>query len=565
MVDTSNQRVRDLLDRWRVVKESRVTFNRDCEEIARRIFPAYANSFTQPPVIEGGLLGLSNGHGRQPAGAYARDQVDATGANALWKFASVLESMLTPRNSRWHALVPSDKTLLKRRTIQLWFQELTDRLFSYRENTAANFASQRFDTYLSLGAFGNGVLFTDKLDQRFGPGFRYKACPVGEVHFCENHQGMPDTVFRNFALTARQAVQKWGPERVGKKILECYNDPKKKDTPFSFLHCVSPREDYNPRRLDITGMMYQSEYLWEHAKDDESIIAHEGYHSFPYSVSRYITGPGEIYGRSPAMQVLPSLRLLNEQKKTLLKQGHRAADPPILAHDDGVMNDINMTPGHITYGGVNDEGRALIQPFAVGTPALNKEMMDDERTVILDAFLITVFQLLVETPEMTATEVMERTREKGVLLSPMMGRQQSEALGPQITREVDLLMMQGLMTPMPDMLREARGQYSIEYDSPLSRAQKAEEASGLFRSISWVQEYVGATGDKRPLQWIDFDTAFPAVMRINGVPASWISDPEKVAAMRQQEQEAAQGQQAIDAAPAMAAMAKTAMGAQKQQ
>ena len=44
---------------------------------------------------------------------------------------------------------------------------------------------------------------------------------------------------------------------------------------------------------------------------------------------------------------------------------------------------------------------------------------------------------------------------------------------------------------------------------------------------------------------------------------------EKAAArevvVRQQEQEAAQGQQAIDAAPAMAAMAKTAMGAQKQQ
>ena len=36
--------------------------------------------------------------------------------------------------------------------------------------------------------------------------------------------------------------------------------------------------------------------------------------------------------------------------------------------------------------------------------------------VINDAFLVTLFQILTETPEMTATEVIERTREKGALL-----------------------------------------------------------------------------------------------------------------------------------------------------
>lgn len=560
MPDTSKARVKEILDRWKVLKNSRSSYNADCEEIARRIFPSYANTFNGPINNMSGLDGF--GVTRVRAGAYAKDQVDATGSNALWKFAAVFESLLTPRNSRWHKLVPSDRALLRKRTIQLWFEELTEHLFAYRDNAAANFAGQRFDTYMSLGAFGTGALFIDSLDKRYGAGFRYRACPMGEVHFTENHQGIVDSVYRNFVYTARQAMQKW-PKTLPKRIREFAEDPKKAETPFSFVHCVSPREEYDSRRLDITGMAFRSEYIWESLQDESEVLSHDGYHSFPYSISRYITGPGEVYGRSPAMQVLPSLRLLNEQKKTILKQGHRAADPPLLAHDDGVMSDITITPGGITYGGVNDEGRPLIQPLQVGTPAINKEMMDDERAVILDSFLITVFQLLVETPEMTATEVMERTREKGVLLSPMMGRQQSEALGPQITREVDLLMMQGLMSPMPDMLRQARGRYSIEYDSPLSRAQKAEEASGLFRSIDYVQNYVGVTGDKRPLQWIDFDSAFPEVLRISGVPARWISSPEKVAAMREQEQQAAQGQQMVDAAPALAAMAKTATGAAK--
>ena len=46
---------------------------------------------------------------------------------------------------------------------------------------------------------------------------------------------------------------------------------------------------------------------------------------------------------------------------------------------------------------------------------------------------------------MTATEVLERAREKGALLAPTMGRQQSEALGPMIEREIDILVECGLM------------------------------------------------------------------------------------------------------------------------
>lgn len=43
--------------------------------------------------------------------------------------------------------------------------------------------------------------------------------------------------------------------------------------------------------------------------------------------------------------------------------------------------------------------------------------------------LVTLFQILTETPQMTAAEVVERTNEKGILLAPTVGRQQSEYLG----------------------------------------------------------------------------------------------------------------------------------------
>jgi hypothetical protein len=56
-----------------------------------------------------------------------------------------------------------------------------------------------------------------------------------------------------------------------------------------------------------------------------------GYDCFPYAIARYTQISGETYGRGPAQYVLPSIKGLNEQKKTHLKQGHRAADPVLLA------------------------------------------------------------------------------------------------------------------------------------------------------------------------------------------------------------------------------------------
>jgi hypothetical protein len=140
-----------------------------------------------------------------------------------------------------------------------------------------------------------------------------------------------------------------------------------------------------------------------------------------------------------------------------------------------------------------------------------------------------------------------------------MGRQQSESLGPMIEREVDLLMQQGLVSPMPDILRQAAGQYVVEYDSPLSRAQKAEGISGFFRLVDWSQNYVNVTGDKRPLDWLDWDTAMPEIAQGQAVPTRWIKTFDAVMQMRQAQQQAAQQQQMVDAAPALASLAKPMM------
>ncbi len=523
---------------------SRGTWESHWKEIAERVLPSQSDAFTS-----GGFV--------TPGAKKTSQIVDATAQLALNRFGAILDSLLTPRNQTWHRVMASNPYLNKDRSVRLWFEEVNRLLFKHRYAPQSNFASQNQQNYKSLGAFGTGCVYADELHG--APGLRYRAIHLGEIFFVENHQGLVNRAYRKFKLTARQAVTQFGSDKLPEQIVSALvNHPERT---FDFVHCVKPREDnYDNSRADYMGMPFASYYL---SMEGKKVVNEGGYTTFPYAISRYEQAPGEVYGRSPAMDVLPAIKSLNEQKKTMLKQGHRALDPVLLVHDDGVLDGFSMKNGAINTGGVSADGKLLVHALPTGNIAAGKEMMEEERNLINDAFLVTLFQILVDTPQMTATEVMERTREKGILLAPTIGRQQSEYLGPLIDREIDLLSRQGLLPPMPGLLREAKGDYRLEYDSPLSRAQRAEEASGLMRTVESALAIVNVTQDPAPLDHFDWDVIIPEVSSIHGVPSKWMRSFEQIQAMREGRAKQAEVQQAVEAAPGAAAIMNASTKAQQ--
>ena len=523
----------------------RGNYEQTWEEIARRVLPSYATQFT------------GQNRGRIIPGVQRMEEmVDSTAALALTRFAAAMESMLTPRSSTWHTVIPSDAALMKDRPTRLWFEDLTRQLFALRYASTANYASQKHEDYMMLGAFGTGNLFIDALDSTTDRGLRYRAVHLGQTYFMENHQGVIDKVYRRFSLTARQAVQQFGADHIPDIILRDAKAPRGGGKEYFFIHKVAPREDYDSNRVDQAGMRYTSCYV---SITNKTTVQEGGYHTFPYCISRYVTGPGEVYGRSPAMMALPTIKGLNEMKKTMLKQGHRTVDPVLLAHDDGIVDSFSMRPGAINPGGVNADGKPLVHVLPTGNLAAGDKMMEAEKLIINDFFLVTLFQILVDTPQMTATEVIERSREKGALLSPTMGRQQSESLGPQVDREIDLLTQLRLLAPMPPALLEAQGQYTIQYNSPLSRMARSEEAAGFMRVVDYAKEILSVTQDPSIMDAFNFDAALPELADIQAVPVRWMKDAAGIAATRKERTQQAQIQQAIQAAPAMANVAKTMM------
>lgn len=543
----SEQNIADeIVQEWARLSGDRGTLESHWREIAERTIPAHRTAFEG----KGNFNSLANQGKKQTEFIF-----DSTASVALNRFAAILDSLLTPRNQTWHRLVPSDPRLIRDRQVKLWFEDLNKQLFKYRYAPRANFASQNQANWKSLGAYGTGCVFVDPLDEDES-GLRYRNTHLSEIYFAENHQGIVDKAYRYFFMTARQATQKWNG-KVPKAISDCVNQ----EQPFWFIHCVKPRMDRDRNRVDYKGMKWASYYV---SISEKKLLQEGGYQVFPYAISRYEQAPGEIYGRSPAMDVLPSIKTLNEEKKTMLKQGHRTVDPVLLGPDDGILDTMSLKPGAYNAGGVTADGRPLVHALPVGNVNVGKEMMDDERAIINDAFLITLFQILTESPQMTATEVLERTKEKGILLAPTIGRQQTEYLQPLIEREIDILTQLHVIAPMPQLLLEAQGDYQIEYESPLSRAQRAEEASGLMRTLEPALQVVNISQDPSIIDHFDWDVIIPEIASIQGVPLRWMKSMDAVAQVRNKRAQQQQVQTAIQAAPGVAAVQKSNAIAQKQ-
>lgn len=543
-VSANDSRAREVIDTQGRLASERGVLDSHLQEVAEFVDPTRAE-FT----------------GKKEEGdKRTQRQFDSTAPLALSRFASAIDGMVTPRTQKYQGLVAADPYVDRIPAVRVWLEGARDLIFRMRYAPSANFAQQANEVYMSLGAYGTAPMFVMKAPGMAAglPDMRYRSLTLAECYIDEDFTGRVDRMHRKFELTARQCVQQFGEANLPEKIVQAAkkNDNKK----FEIIHCTKPNTDVDKRRRDYRGMKFSSYYV---ALEEQSIIQEGGYRVFPYAVPRYMTAPREKYGRSPAMQVLPDIKMLNEMAKTIIRAAHKQVDPPLLLRDDGVLSAFATRPGALNMGGVDSQGRQMVVPLQNGANiGLGIELQDQLRKSINDAFLVSLFQILVETPEMTATEAAIRAQEKGQLLAPSMGRIQSEFTGPITEIEMDALaqsgMLERILGPMPPELAEIGGEYAVTYDSPLTQAQNAQEGVAILRTLDSVATVaqIDPQAAGQVIKAFKLPEIARDLARINGMSMRLMNTEEEVAAILEGEQEQAQIAQLTAVAPEAARAAK---------
>ncbi len=400
---------------------------------------------------------------------------------AVWcneQLAATLHGSLTSPTQRWFGVETEDESLMKVKENKDWLLDSTDRMYAVFNSTKTYFTSQVHESYLDLGAFGNLCMYTE---EDWECVVRFVAHHLADIFIMENNKKIVDVVHRTFPFTVRQAVQQW-KEQAPKKLIEYYNAKKDLDKSFDFLHCVFPREDRDYKRIDNKNKPFASLYIWDNEKE---LVSESGYDELPYLFGRWSKTTSDQFGKGPGNISLPDNKMLQQMWKTILKAAQKQVDPPLLVPDDGFLLPIRTSPSSLIYYTADGTNRELIKPLETkGKINLGFDLIEKKEQQIMKAFYIDWLQLR-EGPQMTATEVLQRTEERMRLMSPMIGRLQSEFLGPMIERVFNIMMRQHRFRPAPRMLQGRN--LKIKYVSPVVKAQKMTQAimvERFFQSIA---------------------------------------------------------------------------------
>ncbi len=531
----TDSRAAEILSEHARMVSQRSTFEDQWAEVAERVIPR-KNFFR-------GKQGPNQEKGQRKT----EKIFDSTPALALDRYAAAVQSLSTPGGQTWHKLQAVDEELRDDAEVQRYLDEVTRRLFAARY--AANFSTQSTECYYDHGWAGTMAMF---IGDRLGHGLYYDSIGIEQLYMAENQFGIVDKVHRQHNMTARQAAKEFGLEKLPAPIRHAAETNPEQE--FVFIRCYKPNDDMKPGRKDYRGMRFASYVI---ARDFSQIVSEGGYRTFPVVVSRASVASNEIYGRSACMTVLPDIKMLNEMERTTIQAAQLATLPPLLAHKDGILDAIRLTPAAINYGGVDEQGRQMIQPMQFGQHVeIGIEMREQKRMIVKDALWNTLFQILVDTPTMTATEAMIRAQEKGALLAPAAARIEDEFLKPMIEREIDILAAAGALPPMPQALLDRGGVYAIQFENPLALSRRSGEGVAILRSFEQLTPLAQVVGPQEAFKRINMDAATKILLEVNGFPSKAIYSDDELANINEEQAAQAQAQQVLQAAPVAASAAK---------
>lgn len=542
--------VDDLIARADQLAIERTSFERVWREIAAVVMP---NAPEFSPVTESDI-----GLGATPRSADRSARIyESTGVWAGERLSAGLESLVTPQSEKWHGLAIDDPLAPETTDEEAeWLDRMRDYLFALRYDARSGFAEANQQALRSTVNLGTGIIF---IDEGFGQTpVRYRPMPLGECYLGVDHLGHLDTVYRRFSLTARQARQKFG-SRLSPKLIEAAQSQRNRDKRFGFLHVVEPRREKGSRSAPNRAAAHASYYV---EIDERRMVAESGFFEFPYIDYRWSPQPGEAYGEGPVMLALADIKTLNAMSKTALRAGQQAVDPPLAIADDGVTNRPNLNARAINYGAVDQNGRLKIQPIITAQrPDFAETIMNQRRESVRESLYINLFQVLLQNPNMTATEALIRANEKGQLLGPAGSRIQS-GLARMVEREIGILERKGIFEGKsalrpPDSL--VGRPFTTRFTSPLDRLRRANELVGVQRTLE-VAAQIGQL-DPSVYDNIDADEALRLAADINGAPRRILRRETERDELRQGREQLAQAQSAAELTQQFAGAAKDGLPA----
>lgn len=538
--DNSKALLEEVMSLHQTLKEGRSTWDSHWQGLANYTQPRKANitekSDTPDTMRESRLF-------------------DTTAIQANMVLAAGHMTWLTPMENLWFSY-DAPPALAKDDEARGWFHRCT--IIAAQELARSNFYTEVHEAYLDRGGFGTCSMFMGEGTTGRSP-IHFRHEDIGTYSIAEDHEGYADTHIRDFELTPRQAVQKFGRDALHDDLLKAADDPKRRERKYPFIQALYPRLERDETKIDTKNKAFASIYI---DTTHRHLVEVGGYDELPQAVSRFMKWGREPYGWSPAWIALPDARQLNFLEKNLDLLSELMLFPRFLV-PASLKGRLDLRPGGATY--LKDGTSPENFPKEWATSGEIKQGMERaamKRINIDRAFHVDLFQMFRNIErQMTATEVAERAAEKLIQFSPTFSRLTTEFYGPILRRLFRMLYNAGKFPPAPAVLFKRLGgvyliaEPELTYNSRVALAMKQVENVGFLRTLGALQPIFPIKPDL--LDHYNWNAIVRDMARNDTTPEEWILPGEQVAAIQQQRaQQQAQLEHAQIAEQAAGAVAK---------
>ncbi|HXF44849.1 MAG TPA: portal protein [Burkholderiaceae bacterium] len=473
--------------------------------------------------------------------------IDAHGSLALRTATAGLMAGVTSPARPWMRLTTPDPDLAEFGPVKEWLYTVTRRMLDVFARS--NFYNTLGPFYRDMLAFGTAaeLLLEDGTDVLRGYGF-----PLGSYVIATDDTGRVDTILREFTMTVRQIVRRYGQrddrtgaarwDNISHHVRQLW-DGGHYENPIEVVHVITPNADYDPRRLSAAYKRWASCYFEKASReyiatDREKFLRESGFDRFPALVGRWdLASHDDVYGwPCPGMDALGDIKSLQLLQKRKAQAIEKAYNPPLTGPASLRTTRVSSLPGDITYEDVREGQKGLRAIYDV-KPDIQGLLLDidDHHQRISRAFFEDLFLLLTlrrdDDPQKTAREVAELHEEKLIMLGPVLDRLDNEVLGPAIDLTFDIMRRFPDRELIPAPPEEIAGvDLRVEYISVLAQAQKLIGVGAIERF--WTN--VRMIADIRPdaVDKVDTDQMIDELGDEIGVPPRILVPDDKVVAIR---------------------------------
>jgi len=482
---------------------------------------------------------------------------DSTAPTSLTISAAAVHSLTAPAGVRWFNLSHPDPEVAMLVEVGQALETATNAVRSSIHNS--NFSQESQEVVLDLLAYGTGAIYWEMKNPTGTnpwPGIRFRALSPGSYVISEDAEGIVDTLYRKFSLSAGAIYRRW-PETCGDVVKKLCAEGKL-DHKMLVIHGVFPRHEnvdmsntmsVMPKNRPFGSIWLVTEGMGEEHRTGNAagltpgidakgsqVLREDGFFDFPFLVPRWYKMSGESYGRSPIMNVLPTIRTLNKAVELRLKAWQLAIAPPMVTSDRGIIGDVRLNP----FGRTHSKGdpRTAIMALNIGSDFnvanFQEEILKNEIKSALFIDQIASAQSQGLTPK-SATEVSINFEMMMRILGPVSTRLQGEFLVPIVTGIYRALVRHEILST--DMMSElGEGGTSVIFEGPLARSTSIQEIDAISR---WLQVAL-PLAEMKPevLRYVDFEALGKVAADAVGIPRSIMKTDDAIQAEKEQEAQA---------------------------